>query len=78
MDLHIRAAYGRKYATREAAIADWFAGKDFQVIAGEWRGSYCSIDDTQAILADGYKKIWFWDSNGNGDEILEIGVMLDS
>lgn len=38
-------AYGRKYSTQAAALADWKEGKDFK-IAG---GPYCSIRDLSAM-----------------------------
>lgn len=41
-------AYGRKYSTKEAAVNDWKAGKDFK-IAG---GSYCSIRDIELLKSE--------------------------
>ena len=37
--LFLQAAYGRSYATAEAAICAWKAGKDFLIVGGP----YCSI-----------------------------------
>ena len=37
----LKAAYGRKYKTAKAMLADWAGGKDFQII----NGPYCSIRD---------------------------------
>ena len=39
-------AYGRAYATREAMLADWRAGKDFRIVG---HGQYCSIRDLPAM-----------------------------
>ena len=43
----IVAAYGRKYTTKEAALKDWNAGKDFRI----FDGPYCSIRDLPALKA---------------------------
>ena len=43
----IVAAYGRKYSTKEAALKDWNAGKDFRV----FDGPYCSIRDLPKLKA---------------------------
>ena len=37
-------AYGRDYKSRAALLADWEAGKDFQM---QPQGCYCSIRDAQ-------------------------------
>ena len=37
----VRPAYGRKYATAEAAAAAWSAGSDFKMVGGP----YCSNRD---------------------------------
>ena len=39
--LFLTAAYGRSYATAEAAVRAWESGKDFQIVGGP----YCSIRD---------------------------------
>jgi hypothetical protein len=39
--LFLIPAYGRRYRSREAALRDWLAGKDFQILGGP----YCSIRD---------------------------------
>lgn len=42
MNLTIQGAYGRRYKTREAVLADWELGLDFRI----WEyGQYCSIRD---------------------------------
>ena len=40
-------AYGRDYATAQAALAAWYDGKDFQIsdISSPDNGRYCSIRD---------------------------------
>lgn len=38
-------AYGRDYNTRDAALADWNAGKDFKLHNHEYGGVYCSKRD---------------------------------
>ena len=40
-------AYGRQYATKCAAVADWKSGKDFKIVGGP----YCSIRDLEALQA---------------------------
>lgn len=42
-------AYGRRYATVDAMLKDWKAGKDFRFAPG---GAYCSIRDMPAIMAE--------------------------
>ena len=42
-------AYGRKYATEEAALADWKKGLDFKIDGGP----YCSITDFTQLRANG-------------------------
>ena len=51
--IHIHGAYGRRYATAKAAVADWQAGKDFKIHAGP----YTSIRDSEALKADGYSRV---------------------
>ena len=38
-------AYGRSYKTREQALKDWYAGKDFQI----YHGPYCSVRDIETM-----------------------------
>lgn len=51
MDMYIRGAYGRKYATKDAMLADWHAGKDFQSTSS---GRYLSIRDSCTLEEAGY------------------------
>lgn len=49
------AAYGRSYPTKEAAIAAWESGKDFQIVSAGirgayYRGPYCSIRDLPVMI----------------------------
>ena len=43
--LFLIPAYGRRYRSREAALHDWQAGRDFQILGGP----YCSIRDVEAM-----------------------------
>ena len=43
--LFLTAAYGRKYTSREQAVKDWQAGKDFKIDDGP----YCSIRDIELM-----------------------------
>lgn len=45
----LTGAYGRKYATPEAAMKDWQDGKDFRL---EGSSTYCSIRDSQYFQRD--------------------------
>lgn len=54
----IRAAYGRTYATPEAAIKDWNDGKDFQIVDGP----YTSIRDVEKFPNYGVTGLIFVDS----------------
>ena len=46
----LRAAYGRRYTTAAEAIADWEAGKDFQIARGpSYVGAYTSKRDEAAL-----------------------------
>ena len=47
-------AYGRSYATVEAALVDWKAGNDFRIFGN---GSYCSIRDL-ASMADSFTTVY--------------------
>jgi hypothetical protein len=38
-------AYGRSYKSREQAVKDWYAGKDFQI----YNGPYCSVRDVSMM-----------------------------
>ena len=42
-------AYGRTYATREAMLKDWQAGKDFRLFP---QGCYTSIRDVEDLKAN--------------------------
>ena len=58
------AAYGRKYKTPEAAMADWHAGKDFRIAAGPaYVGSYCSKRDEDAMRQQCKKIDLLWVTN---------------
>ena len=46
--VYLEAAYGRSYATAEAAISAWKKGKDFKII----NGPYCSIRDIAILKWD--------------------------
>ena len=48
-------AYGRDYTSRKAVLADWEAGKDFQMALGP----YCSIRDVDAMKKRGITDITF-------------------
>ena len=41
----IVAAYGRRYSTKEQALAAWESGKDFLIV----NGPYCSIRDIERM-----------------------------
>jgi hypothetical protein len=43
--LILRAAYGRKYRTREEALKDWEDGKDFKIKDGP----YMSVRDSHLV-----------------------------
>lgn len=43
--INLVGAFGRKYITKELAIMDWKAGKDFKVFGG----AYCSIRDKDSL-----------------------------
>jgi hypothetical protein len=55
--LHVAPAYGRRYVTTESAEADFAAGKDFEMVNGEYRGKYMSIRDMMRIKEDGYTEV---------------------
>ena len=55
--LDIYGAYGRNYATADAARLDWTDGKDFKVLGG---GPYLSIQDADKMLADGFTRVCIW------------------
>ncbi len=46
-------AYGRKYDSKEKALSDWNAGKDFKI----YGGPYTSIRDID-ILKKKYATVW--------------------
>lgn len=45
-ELILIPAYGRAYETKEQALADWKAGKDFKIV----NGPYCSIRDVSHLI----------------------------
>lgn len=47
-------AYGRRYPSADAALADWHAGRDFKIPNG---GPYLSIRDVPALQQAGYRAI---------------------
>lgn len=49
--LTLLGAYGRKYKTKEKALADWNNGKDFKI---KQMGCYCSIRDSKQFLQEMY------------------------
>lgn len=51
--LTITPAYGRTYATPEAALQDWLHGKDFKILGGP----YLSIRNTLALATDGWRGV---------------------
>ena len=52
--LSIHPAYGRTYENSDDAIIDWKDGKDFKILGGP----YLSSRDTEALKADGYRRIY--------------------
>lgn len=52
--LEVMGAYGRRYATTEAAERDFHDGKDFKVLGN---GPYMSIRDAMKCKEDGYAEI---------------------
>lgn len=61
--LPLRGAYGR-----QTLLADWNAGKDFQIV----NGPYCSIRDLETIKADGYKFIQFYSNRSEPEFVLNL------
>jgi hypothetical protein len=51
--LELIPAYGRVYLTKEDAVNEWMAGRDFKVI----NGPYCSVRDSNS-LRFGYSSVW--------------------
>lgn len=46
----VTGAYGRDYKNSKDALADWEAGKDFQIASvGRWMGSYISNRDGMEV-----------------------------
>ncbi len=54
--VYLLPAYGRRYETEDAMLADWKAGKDFQISDGR-PGPYCSILDLRSL------KTIYWDAD---------------
>jgi hypothetical protein len=46
MAIALLPAYGRKYKTRNALLADWYAGKDFKIE----NGPYANIHDYPKLV----------------------------
>jgi hypothetical protein len=53
--LELLPAYGRVYHTKEEALADWMAGRDFKII----NGPYCSVRDATNLRLD-YSSVWIY------------------
>lgn len=49
MDWHVTPAYGRDYKSQKAAVADWFAGKDFILAL---TGQYVSNRDANDMAVE--------------------------
>jgi hypothetical protein len=47
--LHVVPAYGRDYKSKKEILADWEAGKDFQIcdISSPFDGSYVNKEDAE-------------------------------
>jgi hypothetical protein len=43
--VYVLPAYGRKYMTKESALADWVSGKDFKIA----NGPYMSVRDATKL-----------------------------
>ena len=52
--LVISPAYGRDYTTASQVMAAWHDGKDFMIQSLRYGGTYVSIRDAKALVADGY------------------------
>jgi len=46
--MYLVPAYGRNYASKQEAIEDWIAGKDFKIVGGP----YCSVRDSVNLRFD--------------------------
>ena len=46
--LYLMPAYGKIYETKDQAIQDWMAGKDFKIVGD----GYCSIRDKENLRWD--------------------------
>jgi hypothetical protein len=49
----VSGAYGRDYASAEAALADWNADKDFAIRSINVRGAYVNMADAKAAYPEG-------------------------
>lgn len=58
--IFLRAAYGRRYHTKQQALEAWNDGKDFIT----HMGSYCSIRDI-ALLRTNYTGVYILHDRGN-------------
>jgi len=50
---HVIPAYGRVYSSKDEALSEWAAGKDFKLT----KGPYCSIRDIENLRWD-YSTFW--------------------
>lgn len=62
-ELTVIGAYGR-----EATVADWNAGKDFQIV----NGPYCSIRDLKLMRDDGFTDVTLLRHNATVVVIINI------
>ena len=60
-NLILMPAYGRRYETNEAALADWNAGKDFRVVGC---GPYTSKRDEMQLAQHHHNVILSTDQGG--------------
>ena len=67
----ITPAFGREYAGKNAALADWREGKDFTL--NTLKGTiYCSIRDRQVLIESGITHLTF--RNGRGRILVNVPV----
>lgn len=57
-------AYGRQYATKEDAFADYFEGKDFRILSGP----YTSVRDYDLLVMD-FGRVFIRWGPGQYDEV---------
>jgi hypothetical protein len=68
-ELTLIGAYGR-----EATLADWKAGKDFQIV----NGPYCSIRDLKRMKADGYTDVTLLSRSATSVAMINIDEAIAS